>query len=132
MSDLKERVRRLVKIMFCLLALFVLGLTLTEYRAVFWSLILGASVSLVNAVYTAIKVDQVGKRIAAGRKPGGVGMLTRFSMVALAILIAFRYSETFHIPSLAIGLVLSTVVLYLDELVNAYLFRNTKVERGEE
>lgn len=132
MSELKERVQRLVKIMCYLLALFVLGWGMTNYKAVFLGLLLGASVSFVNALYTAFKVRQFGERISAGLKPRGLGMLTRFSMVALAALVAIRYPEMIHIPSLAVGLVLAPITLFLDGLLDAYRFRDTRVERGGE
>lgn len=132
MSELRVRVHRLVKTMCYLLALFVLGLAFTEYKHVFAGLILGAVVSLVNTLYTAVKVHQFGKRVAAGLKPRGLGMMTRFSLVALAALIAIRYAETFHLPSLAVGLILATVILYIDGLVYSYRLRHTDVERGEE
>jgi len=47
-------------------------------------------------------------------------------------LIAIRYAETFHLPSLAVGLILATVILYIDGLVYSYRLRHTDVERGEE
>lgn len=132
MSDLKVRVKRLAKIMCYLLALFVLGWGFTEYKTIFAGLILGTSISLANAIYTAIKVRQFGKRIAAGLKPGGLGLLTRFSMVALAAMVAIRYSDIFSVLALAVGLFLTPLVLFIDGLAHHFRLRHTRVERGEE
>lgn len=132
MSDMSVRVRRLVKVMCYLLAAFILGWSLTDYKAVFLGLLLGASVSLVNALYTAVKVRQFGQRLLAGLKPKGLGLLTRFSLVALAALAAIRFPAFIHLPSLVVGLVLAPTILFLDGLTDTFRFRKAEAERGEE
>lgn len=132
MSEMRVKVHRLSKVICCLLAVFVLGWGFTDYKALFLGLVLGTCVSFVNALYTAVKVRQFGQRLLAGLKPKGLGMLTRFSMVALAVLVAIRFPELINIPSLAVGLVLAPVVLFIDGLADHYRIRNTRVERGGE
>lgn len=129
MTELRVRVRRLSRIMCYLLALFVLGWGFTDYKTVFAGLILGTVVSFFNALYTAVKVRRFGQRVAQGRKPGSLGMLTRFSLVGLAALIAIRYADIFHVPSLAIGLFLTPAVLWVDGLIDS--LHNSKKKGGE-
>lgn len=132
MNDLKRRVSRILKLSCFLLAAYVLGWGLTEYDAVFMGLILGTSVSLVNALYTGFKVHLFTERMKAGLKPKGMGMLTRFSLVALAALIAVRFPEWFNIIALAVGLLSSTVIMYIDGLVESIRFqRNSEGKGGE-
>lgn len=128
MSELRAHVIRLTKTMLYILALFVLGWGFTVHQTIFASLLLGATVSFVNALYTAFKAHQFRRLIEAGRRPRGSGMLTRFSMVALAVFVAMRYPDFFHMPSLAIGLILVPVILFIDGTITG--LRDSKIERG--
>ena len=127
MSDLRAHVIRLTRTMLYILALLVLGWGFTAHQTIFASLLLGATVSFVNALYTAFKAQQFRKLIEAGRRPKGSGMLTRFSMVALAAVVAMRYPDFFHIPSLAIGLMAAPIILFVDGVIAG--LRNSKIER---
>lgn len=118
MSELKERVLRLSVAACSLLILFGVGWGFTPYQTVFSGLMLGISVGLINALYTALKVHEFSERIAAGLKPRGLGMITRFSMVALAALVAIRFPDVFHVPSLAAGLFLIPVIIWFDGLLS--------------
>lgn len=126
---MSAHVRRLVKVMCYLLALFLLGWAFTRYDAIFLGLLLGGAVSFINALYTALKVRQFSERQQAGMKPRGLGMLTRFSMAALAAMAALRFPELIQIHALVVGLILAPAILFIDGLISAFRIRHIEVER---
>lgn len=117
--NLEQWVRFLVRCGCFLLAVYFLGWGFTAYDSVFLGLILGTFVSFLNALYTAYKVDQFGRRLAAGRQPGGVGMLTRFSTAALAALVAIRFPDVIHIGAVVVGLVTVPLIFLVGGLWQA-------------
>lgn len=124
MMNLKQWVQLLIKCGCFLLAIYFLGWGFTIYKAVFMGLILGTFVSIVNALFTAYKVDQFGKRVAAGLKPGGMGMLSRMSMAIIVVMLAIRFPDVLHIGGAIAGLMTVPLIFYITGLWQA--IRNSR------
>ncbi|GAB7387892.1 ATP synthase subunit I [Bacillaceae bacterium] len=121
-NEFASRVRRVVRMTFLLLAVFVLGWGFTYAKSVFAGLILGTSVSLFNAVYTAYKIDKI-RRLAEsgmGRK-ATIGTAVRLATSALAALLAVRYPERFDMLATVIGLVSTQAIAFADGVYHLFL-----------
>ncbi|WP_226036304.1 ATP synthase subunit I [Aquibacillus saliphilus] len=103
------------KWMFYLLAAIVLGAGLTPYPRIFLGLLLGAVLSFYNLWLMQRKINQFGQAVAGNRSyRGGIGTFTRLATAALAVLIALRFEEQFHLMAVIIGLVAHYFVIMID------------------
>ncbi|MRH43965.1 ATP synthase subunit I [Aquibacillus halophilus] len=102
------------KWMFYLLAVIVLGAGLTPYPRIFLGLLLGASLSFYNLWLMQRKIKQFGQAIVENRSAKGIGSFTRLATAALAVLIALRFEEHFHLMAVIIGLVAYYFVIMMD------------------
>lgn len=114
MTDYKRMVNRQRKGMLYLLAIFVLGAGFTPYTRVFLGLILGGVVSFYNLYLLQRKTDEFSDVVLGGKRLRGVGMISRFAAVALAIVISIRFEAQFEIIAVVIGLMTSLVVIIID------------------
>ncbi|MBA4495954.1 ATP synthase subunit I [Paenactinomyces guangxiensis] len=106
MDPMKSICRRvLVFTVGLIIALLILWFS-TSYQQAIAGLILGILVSLYNVLYLARKLRIAGEyAIATGSpKTPGVGMLNRFLMVTLAVMITVKYPGTFDFRSMVLGL----------------------------
>ncbi|MFD1852178.1 ATP synthase subunit I [Oceanobacillus bengalensis] len=118
MSEYDLMVRRQRKWMLYLLAIFVVGVGFTSYTRIFYGLLLGTTVSFYNLWLLQHKTKAFGKAVAEqGKARGGLGTFSRLAAAVLAVLIALRFEETFHIIAVVIGIVTSYFVLALDGIV---------------
>jgi ATP synthase protein I len=114
MSEYTVLTKRLLKYMLYLLALFTLGWGLTPYPTIFLSLILGTAFSLYKLWFMYRKVDRVGDAIVNQKKLRSLGSLQRIAVSGLAVLIALRFPETFHLISVIVGLMTFYMVILID------------------
>ncbi|RLL42904.1 ATP synthase subunit I [Oceanobacillus piezotolerans] len=118
MSDFENMIIRQRKWMLYLLAVLVLGTVFTSHPRIFNSLLLGASVSFYNLWLLQHKTNAFGKTVAeTGKARGGLGTFSRLAASILAVLIALRFEETFHIIAVVIGIVSSYFIMALDGIV---------------
>lgn len=104
--------------MLYILALFVLGAGFLPYTRVFLGLILGGVISFYNLWLLQHKTKVLGDTVAQGKDArGGLGTFSRMASAALAVLIAIRFEENFHIIAVVIGLMSSYLVIGLDGIV---------------
>ncbi|MFD2629347.1 ATP synthase subunit I [Oceanobacillus kapialis] len=115
MFDYESMVTRQRKWMLYLLAIMVLGAGFLPHPRIFNGLILGAIISFYNLWLLQHKTTTLANAVAANHKVrGGLGTFSRLAAVMLAVLIALRFEEHFHIIAVVVGIVSSYVVLGLD------------------
>ncbi len=116
---------RQIKIILNLLAIFVIGWGFTPYQHIFLGLILGTVISTYNLWSMHRKVNRLGQTIIENakkqphekkKKVKSLGSLNRLAAAALAVVIATRYPETFHLLSVIIGLMTYHFVIMIDFL----------------
>lgn len=120
MSNYDLMITRQRKWMFYLLAILVLGAGFTPYPRIFLGLLLGSTASFYNLWLLQKKINDVGEAVAKEKKVKGVGTLGRLASVALAVLIALRFEEHFHIIAVVFGLMTSYVVIIVDFFVSEF------------
>lgn len=109
------------------LAILVLCAGFLPYDRVFFGLILGSSVSLYNLWLLQYKSEQLGKIVATGRKARtGLGTFTRMAAAVLAVMIAMRFDEYFHLYAVIFGIVSSYVIMAIDFIIYQLVIRNRK------
>ncbi|MFC4024965.1 ATP synthase subunit I [Oceanobacillus longus] len=115
MSEYDKMVTRQRKWMLFLLAIIVIGSGFSSYNQVFNGLLLGGAVSFYNLWLLQHKTKALGKAIAeTGKVRGGLGTFSRLAATILAVLIALRFNETFHIIAVVFGIISSYIVIGLD------------------
>lgn len=119
MKEYRNRISRVVKYTIYFLSITVLGV-ITPYKAIFIGLAVGTIVGLLNFIVTVRKVNQIGDLAAnkdkADSKPVFSGMTTRFSLVIIAAMVAFRFPEYINIFSMLLGLFITQIIVVLDSL----------------
>lgn len=114
-SDYDRMVTRQRKWMLYFLAIIVIGCGFSSYQQVFYSLLLGGAVSFYNLWLLQHKTRALGKAVVeTGKVRGGLGTFSRLAATILAVLIALRFNETFHIIAVVFGLISSYIMIGLD------------------
>ncbi|SHM62193.1 ATP synthase subunit I [Gracilibacillus kekensis] len=114
MDQYKRMITRQRKWMFYLLALFVLGWGFTPYPRIFLGLLLGTALSLYSLWVMQRKIDRFGQAVQEGGRITGIGTFTRLATAALAVIIAMRFEEHFHLMAVILGLMTTYVVIMID------------------
>lgn len=119
MTEFKKLFSHQIKYMIYIIALFVLGWGLTSYKQVFAGLLLGSVISLYFLWSTARKIDMLGQAVVEGGKAMSLGTFSRLASAILAVMIATRYPEYFHLVSVVIGLMTSYVVIMITFFIHS-------------
>lgn len=114
MQQYDNMVTRQRKWMFYLLALIVLGAGFTPYPRIFLGLLLGAVLSFYNLWLMQRKIKQFGQAIVENGSARGIGTFTRLASAALAVLLALRFEDYFHMIAVVLGLMTSYLVIIID------------------
>jgi hypothetical protein len=106
---------------------FSLGVTLcliilylcTPYKEQIAGIWLGLGVSFYNVLFIGRKLRIAQERaiLVQGRKPQGTGMLHRFAMIALAVMMAYKYPHYIDARTMVIGLPLCYIFLFVQQFV---------------
>nr|WP_152657045.1 ATP synthase subunit I [Oceanobacillus sp. CFH 90083] len=127
MSNFDSMVTRQRKWMLYWLAILVLCAGFLPYTRIFFGLILGSSVSLYNLWLLQYKSEKLGKTVAAGEKArSGLGTFSRMATAVLAVLIAMRFEEHFHLYAVIFGIVSSYLIMVIDFIFYQFTMRNQK------
>ena len=122
-DNYKQRILRITRYTLVIISLFLIGI-LTPYASVFLGLALGTAVSLLNVIYMAWKVNEIGKLAVnalnntSRRKPMFSGMATRFATSILAIMLVYQYPDHIQLFSTIIGLFIAQIVMVVDGIIN--------------
>jgi ATP synthase protein I len=127
MTEYDITFRRYVSLNLFALSIFVIGWALSPYDSVFLGLLLGGSGSLYNLWLMYRKTNKLGTAAANSQKQPSLGSFSRLMTGGLAILIATRYPETFHLVSVVVGLMSSYIIIFID----FFTFQTLRRKRGE-
>ncbi|MCD4839333.1 MULTISPECIES: ATP synthase subunit I [Neobacillus] len=119
MPDLQAMFTRQRKWMFFLLSFYVLGWGFTAYQPIFLGLIFGTSLSFFNLWLMVRKTEQFSVNVLKGKKVRSLGSFSRMATGALAVIVALRYPEQFHLISVVIGLMTSYIVIMIDFFIHS-------------
>jgi ATP synthase protein I len=115
MDDFGLSIRRVIQFTLYFLSICLLGYAFTEYKSQFLGLVLGASISLFNSIYTARKIVRLGEMAASGEKKAiSMGAPVRFASAVLAAVIALRFPQTFAFLFTVMGLFVSQAIAFID------------------
>lgn len=106
--------------MLYLLAFLVLGAGFTPYLSIFLGLLLGAIISFYNLWVLQKKIYDFGEAVEKKQSARGLGTVSRFAAVALAVIIALRFEDYFQIIAVIIGLMTSYFVIMVDFMVHRF------------
>ncbi len=120
MSDIRAMYNREQKYIFFLLACYCIGWGITSYKSVFLGLILGTSLSLYNLWMMARKSDKFGDAVLQGKKVRSLGSFSRMATAALAVMIALKFPDSFHLISVVLGLMTSYIVIMIDFFLQSF------------
>lgn len=121
MLDYDRMIASQRKWMLYLIAIFIIGAGITPYPHVFLGLLLGSVISLFNLWFLQRKVNAFGQAVTGKGYVISLGTFTRLVTTALAILIALRFEQQFHIYSVVIGLATSYVIMMVDIFFRAII-----------
>ncbi|MDQ6595172.1 MULTISPECIES: ATP synthase subunit I [Bacillus] len=122
MPDFREIFTRQRKWNLYLLSIFVLGWGFTSYKTVFLGLILGTCFSFLNIWMLTKKTEKFDKAFDKGKKMKSLGSLQRMATAAIAVIIAMRWPNYFHVVSVVMGLMTSYIVIMIDYFYHALHF----------
>ncbi|WP_059171847.1 ATP synthase subunit I [Bacillus sp. FJAT-27445] len=121
MTDLTAIYFRIKRYLFFLLSLYVLGWGFTGHKPIFAGLILGTALSLFNLWLMVRKTSQFGEAVMKGKKVRSLGSFNRMATAALAVIIAMKFPDQFHLISVVLGLMTSYIVIMIDFFKQAFL-----------
>lgn len=128
-------IRRIVMWSIFVLAGAILGWGNSPYPTWFAGLALGLIFGLISTVFTAWKIQGVGRiaiQYQGQKKRPSIGTPTRFAMAALATLIVLRYPAYFHLAAMVIGLMVPTVIAFIDMFYSNLTEKDKNAEEGGE
>lgn len=120
MSEIKVMYIRQRKLMFFLLAFYVLGWGFTSYQPIFLGLILGTSLSFFNLWLMVKRTDKFGEAVLQGKKVRSLGSFSRMATAALAVMIALKYPDSVHLISVVLGLMTIYFVIMIDFFLHSF------------
>lgn len=116
------------------IAIIILGLSwfLLSENAFIAGLLLGTITGLINSLYSAYKINQLGHRVISGnqRRFASLGTGTRYALALLAALVAIKNPEHVHLAGVIIGLIFVPLVAFAEGFI-AVQKQKTSEERGE-
>jgi ATP synthase protein I len=97
--------------LFFLLALFVLGWAVTDFKPIFAGLILGSLFGLYNFWILVRRMERFDKIFTEGKKRASLGTMMRFASGVAAAAVAISLPEHFNLVSSVIGLMIPYILL---------------------
>lgn len=121
MTDLFDRYQkiafvRMIRFFLYITALAVIGVGFTDHQTFFAGFILGFAIGFSSQIHLFVKVRRLVMAVKDQKKPSGLGMLFRFSMAALAAIIATSFPQYFDVIGVVIGLVLPIILATVDAI----------------
>ncbi|MBE1555704.1 ATP synthase subunit I [Sporosarcina limicola] len=117
MESLQEIHRRQKKVLFFLLALFILGWGFTDFKQICAGLILGSLFGLYNFWILVRRMERFDRAITAGKGRASLGTAMRFASGVAAAAIAISLPEKFDLISTVIGLMIPYILLLTDRIL---------------
>lgn len=117
MDGLQEIYKRLKRLMYFILAVFVLGWGVTPYQEVFAGLIVGSLFGIYNMWILVRRMEKFDRAVAEGSKVRSLGTALRFASGVAVVAIAILFAEHIHLVSAVIGLMIPYGLLLVERIV---------------
>ena len=117
MDGLREIFNRLKRLIYFILAAFVIGWGFTPYQAVFAGLIIGTLFGMYNMWILVRRMDRFDRAVTEGSKVRSLGTALRFASGVAAVALAILFAEHVHLISTVIGLMIPYVLLLVERIV---------------
>ncbi|WP_203332174.1 ATP synthase subunit I [Planococcus beigongshangi] len=117
MDGLREIFARQKRIIYIILAVFVLGWGFTSYQDIFAGLIIGTLFGIYNMWILVRRMDKFDRAVAEGSKVRSLGTALRFASGVAAVAIAILFAEHIHLVSTVIGLMIPYVLLLAERII---------------
>ncbi len=117
MQTLQEIYKKQKKVLFFLLALFVLGWGFTDFKTVFAGLILGSLFGLYNFWILVRKMEKADQKFAEGKQSLSLGTALRFASGVAAAAIATAMPEHFDLIGTVIGFAIPYILLLVERII---------------
>lgn len=114
MDEYEQMVGNQRRWMLYLLGLFLIGAFITPFQRVFMGLMLGHVVSYYSLRLLHRNITRFGKAVLGEGSTVGLGTFLRLISAGIAIFIALKFEEEFHLIAVVIGLLTSYVVMFID------------------
>ncbi|WP_033542496.1 ATP synthase subunit I [Planococcus sp. CAU13] len=118
MDGLREIFTRQKRIIFFILALFVLGWGFTPYQDIFAGLIIGTLFGIYNMWILVRRMDKFDRAMVEGSKVRSLGTALRFASGVAAVAIAILFAEHIHLVSTVIGLMIPYILLLAERIIH--------------
>jgi len=128
MEEYNRLVDRQQKWMLYLLVFFLLVIAITPYKKVFISILIGYVAGYYSLRFLSARIKRFAESVVKEGKTRSLGTFIRFGGMAILALFAAKFPEKIHIPSLAGGLGLAYIVLFVDYSILHLLSERTKVK----
>ena len=117
MQTLQEIHSRQKKLVFFLLALFVLGWGFTGFQTIFSGLILGSLFGLYNFWLLVRRMERFDRSFTDGKGGASLGTAMRFASGVAAAAIAISLPEHIDLIGTVIGLMIPYILLLADRII---------------
>ena|SRR5690625_4158867 len=131
MEEYNRLVDRQQKWMLYLLVFFLLAIVITPYKKIFMSILLGYVAGYYSLRFLSARVKRFAESVVVEGKARSLGTFIRFAGMALLVVLATKFPEKIHIPSLAGGLGLAYIVLFVDYSILHLLTERTSTKSSE-
>lgn len=120
MNEYKSVFFKYIKYTLYLLSLLFIGYAVTPYKTIFLGLALGTLFSLYNLWSMYSKIERMGQAVIQQKRVKTLGSLSRLLFAGLAVLIAMKYPEHFHLLSVVVGLMAVYIIMLIDSLTQSF------------
>lgn len=117
MEGLREIFARQKRIIYIILAVFVLGWGFTSYQDIFAGLIIGTLFGIYNMWILVRRMDKFDRAVTEGSKVRSLGTALRFASGVAAVAIAILFAEHIHLVSTVIGLMIPYILLLAERII---------------
>jgi len=100
--------------MLYLLAIFIIGASVTSYERIFISLLFGYVVGYYSLRFLQSRIRAYGQTVIEKGSGANLGTFIRLGGVAVVVMISLRFPEKIHLISVVIGLALSYLILFIN------------------
>lgn len=114
MLEFNHMVSQQRKWMLYLLVLLFFGWTLTPFKKLFLGFLIGSTISFFNMSFLQKKARDLSEAILKNKMTSGLGVLLRFLLIILTVLLALRFKQFVHIGSTIFGLMVSYIIMPLE------------------
>ncbi|MTD30842.1 ATP synthase subunit I [Planomicrobium sp. YIM 101495] len=117
MDGLRQIYTKQKRVIYFLLAAFVLGWGFTPYQSVFAGLTIGTLFGLYNMWILVRRMEKFDRAVTEGSKVRSLGTALRFASGAAVAALAIIFAEHIHLVSAVIGLMIPYVLLLVERIV---------------